>query len=68
MERRVQEDQQDFDLCILCPVTAKLVKTGFVMSLESFTTAKLRNNAFDCLECGNRHVWRKRDVLLRQVL
>ena len=63
------KDQERYELCIYCPVTGKLVRTGFVTSgLEAFKTSTLDTNTSQCSACGNFHVWQKQDVLLVQIL
>ena len=48
---------------IRCPKTGKSADTGFTMDADTFETATLEGNGFECGQCNDFHTWSKADVL-----
>lgn len=47
---------------IVCPKTGKYVFTGIAMDRVSFEGVQMSGNSVTCPECGQVHVWDKKDV------
>jgi hypothetical protein len=55
-------------LLIKCPVTGKMISTGFSMDKGSFEnpTNIMSNNSVRCPHCGQMHTWDKKDATLAE--
>ena len=53
------------NIMIKCPHKGRLVSTGMSMDKKAFDTAKLENNTLGCPACGGKHIWSKKDAVLK---
>ena len=53
------------NIMIKCPYKRRLFSTGMSMDKKSFDTAKLENNTLGCPACGGKHIWSKKDAVLK---
>jgi len=51
------------EMMIHCPKTNTLIDTGRNMKPDLFRIAEVEGGVVDCPDCGERHEWRKADVL-----
>jgi predicted RNA-binding Zn-ribbon protein involved in translation (DUF1610 family) len=53
------------NIVITCPKTGKTISTGMSMDKASFESATLTDNSVQCPECGQMHVWNKKDAQVK---
>ncbi len=47
---------------IKCPKTGKFVDAGITLDRATYSAIQMSGNATRCPECGETHVWDKKDV------
>lgn len=53
---------------IECPETHKLIYTGLNMNWSTFESTKIGEQTYPrCPECGEQHVWTRRDAVLDEI-
>jgi hypothetical protein len=51
-------------ILVRCPTTKKINVTGLTIEEDGFADAKVKPGAVNCVHCGGKHAWAKKDAIL----